>query len=199
MKILRCFPEWIRYTLLYTGVLWLSASSIRSSVPQFQLRDTEGRVHTSSEWATHKAIVLFFVTNDCPVTNSYVPKMNRIRNSYAARGVRSYAVQADPSADLATMAKYARAYQYSFPLLLDPSQNLVRLTGATVTPEAVVLSPEGKVLYRGRIDNRVEDFGKQHPEATVHDLRDALNAVLAGKPVPVPVTKSIGCAITRTK
>jgi hypothetical protein len=74
MKIRRCFPEWIRYTLFYTGVLCLSASSIRGSVPQFQLRDTEGRVHTSSEWVTHKAIVLFFVTNDCPVTNSMSPK-----------------------------------------------------------------------------------------------------------------------------
>jgi hypothetical protein len=68
-----------------------------------------------------------------------------------------------------------------------------------VTPEAAVLSPDGKVRYLGRIDNRVADFGKARPQATERDVRDALDAVLAGKPVPHPVTKSIGCAINRVK
>jgi hypothetical protein len=54
-------------------------------------------------------------------------------------------------------------------------------------------------LYRGRIDNRVADFGSTRPEATVHDLKDALDAVLAGRPVAVPFTKSVGCAITRAR
>ena len=60
---------------------------------------------------------------------------------------------------------------------------LVQLSGASVTPQAAVLSPDGTVLYLGRIDNRVEDFGKQRPQATVPDLRNALDALLAGKPV----------------
>jgi hypothetical protein len=82
-------------------------------------------------------------------------------------------------------------------LLLDPDQILVRLAGATVAPQAVILSTEGKVLYRGRIDNRVEDFGSQRPEATVHDLRDGLDAVLGGRPPRVQFTRAIGCAITQ--
>jgi peroxiredoxin len=195
----RSFPILIQYAVVCGGLLWLSAAGARASVLQFQLRDTEGSVHTPAEWISRKAIVLFFVTTDCAVTNSYVPEMNRIHKSYSERGVGSYAVEADPSDSAALLAKYAKDYHYGFPLLLDPNQILVRLTGASVTPEAVVLSPAGSVLYRGRIDNRVEDFGKQHPEATVHDLRDALEAVLAGKPAPVPFTKSIGCAITRMK
>jgi peroxiredoxin len=168
-----------------------------ATVPPLQLRDTEGSIHWAAEWNGAKAILLFFVTNDCPVTNSYVPEMDRIQATYGSRGVRTYAVAADTSVPAAKMAAYARAYHYEFPLLLDPEQTLVQLTGATVTPEAVVLTPEGKVLYRGRIDNRVADFGKQRSDATVHDLRNALDAVLAGKPVPAPFTKSIGCAITR--
>jgi len=169
------------------------------ALPQFRLRDTGGVVHTQAEWAGAKAILLFFVTNDCAVTNSYVPEMNRIQTVYAARGVRSYAVQADTSVPLPVAAAYARDYRYGFPLLLDPHQILVQLTGATVMPQAVVLSPDGQVRYRGAIDNRVEDFGKQRPEATAHELRDALDEVLAGQPVTVPFTKSIGCAITRVK
>jgi len=154
-------------------------------------------LHTTAEWTGAKAILLFFVTNDCPVTNSYVPEMNRIQEAYATRGVRAYAVQADVGVSATAVADYARDFRYEFPLLLDPHQILVKAANATVTPQAIVLSPEGKVLYRGRIDNRVEDFGSQRSKATVNDLHIALDAILAGQPAPVPVTKSIGCAITR--
>jgi peroxiredoxin len=172
---------------------WLSA------VPQLQLRDTQGAVHTAAEWGGAKAILLFFVTTDCPVANSYVPEMNRIHDAYAGRGVRVYAVQADTTAPDAAVAAYARDFRYGFPVLLDPHQQLVQLTGATITPQAAVLSPDGRVLYLGRIDNRVVDFGKQRPQATEADLREALDEVLAGKPVAHPFTKSLGCAINRVK
>ena len=139
--------------------------------------------------------MLFFVATDCPIANSYVPEMNRLREAYASRGVLFFAVQAEPRTPEAEVVRYAREYRYSFPLLLDPRQTLVHLSGATVTPQAAVLAPEGKVLYLGRIDNRAVDFGVQRPRATVSDLREALDAVLAGKSVPHAFTKSIGCAI----
>jgi peroxiredoxin len=176
--------------------LVLSAGLLSASVTPFQLRDTQGRIHTSAEWSGQKAILLFFVTNECPLANSYVPEMNRIEQAYAFRGVRSYAVQADASVSAAVTTAYARDYQFDFPLLIDPQQVLVRLAGATVTPQAVVLSPAGKVLYRGRIDNRVADFGSQCPRATIHDLPDALDAVLAGHLPEPQFTHSIGCAIS---
>jgi peroxiredoxin len=169
-----------------------------AGVPQFQLRDTQGAVHAAAEWSGAKAILLFFVTTDCPVANSYVPEMNRIRDAYAGRGVRVYAVQTDTTVPDAAVTAYARDFRYDFPLLLDPRQQLVQLAGATITPQAAVLAPDGRVLYLGRIDNRVVDFGKQRPRATEADLREALDEVLAGKPVAHPFTKSIGCAINRT-
>ena len=160
------------------------------------LIDTHGKVHTPAEWQGQKAILLFFVIQDCPVGNSYIPEMNRIAQAYAARGIRTYAVQADADAAAAITAQYARDYRFAFPVLMDPKQTLVHLAGATVTPQAALLTPEGKVLYRGRIDNRVEDFGTQRPQATVPDLRNAIDDVLAGHAPRVPFTKSIGCAIT---
>jgi peroxiredoxin len=165
----------------------------------FALRDTSGKTHSSGEWREHSAIVLFFITTDCPVGNSYVPEMNRIHDAYAARGVLVYAVNADATAGESDTAEYAKEYRYGFPLLLDPQQELVRLTGATMTPQAAVLSADGKLLYLGRIDNRVEDFGKQRLHATEFNLRDALDAVLSGKAVTHPRTKSIGCAINPVK
>src|SRR5258708_3406078 len=121
-----------------------------SAAPEFRLRDTLGVSHTTTEWARARAAVVFFVTIDCPVGNSYVPEMNRIREAYASRGVVVWAVQADPTVADAAVAKYAADYHYTFPLLLDPAQTLVRQAGATITPQAAVLSPEGKVLYLGR-------------------------------------------------
>ena len=168
-------------------------------VPPFQLRDTRGVVHTPAEWSGQKAVLLFFVTTDCPIGNSYVPEMNRIRESYGPRGVAVYAVQADTTVPPADVERYAKDFGYTFPLLIDPRQVLVQLAGATITPQAAVLSPDGKVHYLGRIDNRVADFGKQRPQATEHDLRDALDAILAGKAVAHPATKSIGCAIPKAR
>ena len=185
--------------MLAVGAALCAGCPLGAAVPAFQLRDTAGGVHTSADWLSHKAILLFFVTTDCPVANSYVPEMNRIREAYAPRGVEVFAVQADTTIPAADVARYAKDYRYSFPLLLDPGQVLVRLAGATITPQAAVLAPDGKVLYLGRIDNRVVDFGKQRPQATEQDLREALDEVLAGKPVAHPFTKSIGCAINRAE
>ena len=162
----------------------------------FQLRDTQGIVHTQVEFAGHKAVVLFFTTTDCPIANGYVPEMNRIHDAYASRGVLFYAVQTDLTIPLADVSKYARDFHYAYPLLLDPNQQLVRLTGASITPQVAILAPTGKLLYIGRVDDRVVDFGKQRPQPRVVDLRDSLDAVLNSKPVPHPITKSIGCAIT---
>ena len=163
---------------------------------QFALHDTEGVEHRQNEWAQARAVVLFFVTTDCPLSNGYSPEMNRIEQAYASRGVVFYAVQGDTTIPDEEVRKHAREYGYRFPALLDPQQVLAHHTGATVTPEAVVLSPEGVVLYLGRIDNRVEDFGKVRIAATEFDLRDALDAILAGRPVPHPRTRALGCAIT---
>src|SRR5262249_32627254 len=154
---------------------------------------------SAAEWSEAKAVLLFFVAPDCPISNSYVPDMNRIREAYSPRGVRVYAVQSDPGSAPSEAGRYAREFRYSFPMLLDIRHGLVALAGATVTPQAAVLSPDGAVLYLGRIDNRVEDFDKRRLAATEHDLRDALESILAGKPVSQPRTKSIGCAIPRVK
>jgi len=162
----------------------------------FALRDTAGVVHHQDEWTRSRAVVVFFTTTDCPVSNGYVPEMNRIRADYASRGVAFYAVQADTAISDAEVRKHTKEFGITFPVLFDPNQVLVRLTGATATPEAAVLSNSGKVLYLGGIDNRVADFDRRRPAATELYLRDALDAVLAGRAVSRPKTNNIvGCAI----
>lgn len=173
---------------------WAGAAN---RAPQFSLADTTGRVHTAAEWSDKRAVVLFFLTTDCPLCNTYVPEMNRIAQAFSARGVAFYGVQGDATVPDANVRAHVKDYAYTFPYLFDPEESLAAYTGATATPEAAVLSPSGQLLYLGRIDNRLEDFGKQRVQVTEFDLRDTLEAILNGKPVPHPRTKALGCAITR--
>jgi len=191
------FSDLSRVALFLALAACLSAAGSAGAGLRFSLHDTEGVVHDQDEWAGARAVVIFFMTTDCPLSNGYVPEMNRIEQDYASRGVRFYAVQGDTTIADDEVRRHARDFAYRFPVLLDPQQVLSQHTGATVTPEAAVLSPAGEVLYLGRIDNRIEDWGKVRYQPTVFDLREALGAVLAGRPVPHPRTRAFGCSITK--
>jgi len=80
-------------------------------------------------------------------------------------------------------------------VVLDKRHVWVRKVDATVTPQAAVLSPADTLLYIGRIDNRYVGFGKRREQVTLHDLRDTLNAILAGGPVSQSRTQAVGCDI----
>ena len=181
------------------GALLLAGSCVAATatLPPFSLSDTNGRVHTPAEWVGKRAVVVLFVSTDCPLSNRYVPELKRIESAYGPRGVAFYAVQGDATIAADQVRRHATEFAYTFPYLLDPTESLATYTGATTTPQAAVLSPHGELLYLGRIDNRLEDFGHERVQVTQFDLREALDAVLAGKPVPHPRTKALGCAITR--
>jgi hypothetical protein len=104
-------------------------------------------------------------------------------------------VQPDAGRAPADVKKYAADFGFTYPVLEDPQQTLTRAAGATMQPQVVVLSPQGHVLYSGRIDDRYIEIGKSRYEPTTHDLRDALDAVLAGKPVAHAKTQAVGCVI----
>ena len=160
---------------------------------------TQGSPDPLRDARSKKAVVLFFVGHDCPISNAYAPEIKRICAQYTPRHIGFYMVYPDPDLSLADAQKHAREYGYTVPILLDPGHRLTRKAGATITPEAAVLAPNGKLLYRGRIDDLYIGFGKRRYEATRHDLRDALDAVTRDKPVAQPFTKSIGCFIPDTK
>jgi peroxiredoxin len=178
------------------GALCAAAPPARKMIaPQFSLADSSGATHTQAEWTNASAVVLYFITTDCPISNGYVPEMNRIAHDYQARGVRFYGVIADTDTPLEEVRKHVRDFAYTFPVLIDPHQALIRLTDANVTPEAALLSARGEVKYLGRIDNQVESLGTHRPQATQHELRQALDETLAGKRVTKASAPAVGCAI----
>ena len=165
---------------------------------KMSLADSEGKTHAAAEWAGKRAVVLLFVTTDCPLSNAYVPEFNRLERAFAQQGVVFYAVQGDATIAAEEVRRHVKEFGYGFPYLLDPQESLATYTGATTTPEAAVLSLRGDLLYMGRIDNRLEDYGKRRVKVTEFDLREALDAIVNGKAVPRARTKPFGCAIIRT-
>jgi len=143
-----------------------------------------------------KAAVLFFLTNDCPITNSYIPEINRIIASYEAREIAFYAVYTDATVSIPEIRRHAREFGLHIPLIPDPSHYLVHRAGATVTPEVAVLDRGGKIVYLGPIDDLYVDFGKRRLAPTQRYLRQALDGVLSGNPVAIPNANPIGCFIS---
>jgi hypothetical protein len=161
----------------------------------FSLRDVNGTEHHPFAGPGIKAVTLLFVLSDCPIANGYAPEINRLCQDYGPRGVRFFLVQVDPDLSSAEASRHARAYGYTCPVVLDPRHALVRRAGATVVPEAAVFASDGARKYRGRIDDRYADLGKRRARVSRRDLRDALDAVLAGRPVAHPLTRAVGCFI----
>lgn len=142
-----------------------------------------------------KAVVLLFIGNDCPISNGYSKEIVRLCKEYMPKKVAFCVVYAEADISQDDARKHAKDYGYCCPAILDPKMTLALKVGARVKPEAAVLSPKGELLYLGRIDDIYADFGKKRAEPTCRDLKNALDAVLAGNPVPVARTKAIGCYI----
>jgi thiol-disulfide isomerase/thioredoxin len=176
--------------LVLTAALITKVFAASLSVP-----DIEGRQLAPMQPAG-AAEVLFFITYDCPISNFYAPEIQRICTEYGGKGVSCALVYVDTQMDAAAVRKHLGDFHYQgIPAILDSKHMVVEAAGAKVTPEAIVIGHDGKVRYAGRIDNFYAGLGKQRRQATVHDLRTALDETLAGKPVTTPKTDPVGCYI----
>lgn len=162
------------------------------------VRDVDGRAWSLLAPPAGSIDLLFIVGVDCPISNRYAPEIGRICHDYQPRGVRCFLVYPDSSASAADVKKHRDAFGLgqSIPAIIDSRYALTDATGARVTPEAAVFTSAGRA-YDGRIDDMNLDVGQTRRQATRHDLRLALDAVVAGKPVAVPETKAVGCFIER--
>ena len=176
----------------------LTSSIAAEKLPRLtplKARDIRGTAHTLPE-PKSRTTVLIFIAHDCPISNSYAPEISRLASKYMLRGVSFSLVYAEPGFTDDKAAVHEKAYAYKIPAFTSSWRTLVRATGVTATPEAVVLSSTGTILYRGRIDNQYADLGVRRYHSTSADLAAALDDILAGKPVRTAQTKAIGCYVS---
>ena len=172
-------------------LLALSACDCRKGPPALTFTDAAGQSHEPLKAGAHKATVLVFLMTDCPVCQANSPELARLYADFSPKGVAFFGVYATETAP--EIAEYHQSYALPFPGLPDPSQKLAHKAKATIAPQAAVFSPDNHLLYLGRIDDRAVRLGTMRPEATRHDLRLALEAVLAGRKVEPAVTEAVGC------
>jgi hypothetical protein len=160
--------------------------------------DLDGRPHEF--WKPEApATVVLFTRTDCPIANRYAPDIRRLYEQYHPRGVNFFQIYVDPHETADAIRQHLRDYRYPCPGLRDPEHTLVAFCHATATPEAVVFGKDRVVTYQGRIDDRYVDLGRPRDESSTHDLADAIDATVAGRPVAVPRTKAVGCLIADVK
>jgi hypothetical protein len=142
-----------------------------------------------------KALAFIFVSVECPISNRYAPEVRRLHEKFAAQGVEFSLVYPNPMEPAAAIRRHLKDYSYPMRALRDPRQELSKVAGATITPEAAVFDTRGRVLYRGRIDDRYVSLGVERPVATRRDLDEALADIVAGKAPRQATTQAVGCYI----
>lgn len=187
--------------LRLVGVLaWFTSFALAAAPPMpagvptpLNGMDLGGKVYALADKPNIRATALVFLSTQCPISNKYIPELNRLAKLHQDDGVRLFGVISDPTITRAAADQYAKEYQIAFPMLFDASGELAKRLTPTMTPEALVLDRTGAVQYRGRIDDLWVDLRKQKLEASQHDLADAMKAVAAGQSPVSAKTPTIGC------
>jgi peroxiredoxin len=176
----------------------LAPPAIGAKVADFSLADVDGRVHSLYGFKDKKAIVIVFVGTQCPIANLYVPGLIDLHKKYGEKGVQFLAINSNDQDTLEAVVAHARERKVPFPVLKDVSHKAADALGARRTPEAFVLDAAHTIRYRGRIDDQY-NYTSRRPAPAKTELKDAIENLLAGKPVATPESEVQGCVIGRDK
>lgn len=175
-----------------------AAPPTKAGGPALEFKDIRFLTRTLDDFPKSKAYVLVFTSTTCPLVQRYLPALNRMEKEYRDKGVQFVAVNVGAEDSIAAMAAQAVEYDAAFPFVKDVDARCAATLGVKRTPEVVVLDGTRQVRYRGRIDDQYR-IGGAKPKPTRHDLKEAIDAVLAGKKVAVAQTPVDGCLITRAE
>jgi peroxiredoxin len=169
-----------------------AAPAIGATIEDFTLPDSSGTERSLKSLAGKKGTVLLFIAVQCPVSNAYNERMEKLAQEYKAKGIAVIGINSNVKEDGAAVKAHAAENSLTFAILKDPANKIADKLGATVTPEAYFLDASNKLIYHGRIDN-----SRNPDQIETSDLRNALDASLGGKPVEKSEAKAFGCTIKR--
>ena len=161
--------------------------------PNFDgLEGVDDKRHSLKDYADAKAVAVAFICNHCPVAVAYEDRLIALQNDYADKGVQLVAINVNNLEEdkLPAMKERAEEKGFTFPYLYDPTQKVGRDYGATVTPHIFLLDAQRRLAYVGAVDDNQDEA-----KVTQQYLRDAIDAVLAGKTPETTDVKAVGCTI----
>ncbi|HKP46382.1 MAG TPA: thioredoxin family protein [Pyrinomonadaceae bacterium] len=166
--------------------------AIGATIEDFTLPDVDNKERSLKSLAGKNGTVLLFIAVQCPVSNAYNERMAKLAEDYKAKGIAVIGINSNVAEDAAAVKAHAEQNKLSFPILKDPGNKIADRLGASVTPEAYFIDASNKLLYHGRIDN-----ARNAAQLETSDLRNALDAALAGKAIEKTEAKAFGCSIKR--
>ena len=189
-------------TVALAAVLAASASALATGKPggvtigqpvaDFKLPDADGKDHSLSTLKGEKGTVIIFISVQCPMVRAYNERIAKLAEDYRARGVNVVGINSNVKELAPEVKSHAAEKGLKFTILKDTGNVVADSFDAQVTPEAYLIDASGKLVYRGRIDNSRNADG-----VSASELRDAIEATLAGKPVEKSEVKAFGCSIKR--
>ena len=205
MKKFRAFAFFLAFTLTAQVLAMMppadaavadsaSGVNIGETIDDFKLPDASGRTSSLSSLKGAKGTVLIFISVQCPVSNAYNERMEKLARDYKAQGINVVGINSNATESADAVKQHASEKGFTFTVLKDAGNRIADRLGARVTPEAYFLDAGNKLVYRGRIDNADPRRGTA---VTSDDLRDAIEATLAGKPVVKNEGVAFGCSIKR--
>jgi peroxiredoxin len=168
--------------------------AVGSVVAEFKLPDVDGKEHSLSSLKGKNGTVLIFVSVQCPVSNAYNERMEKLAQDYKARGISVIGINANSTESSGDVKAHAASNNLTFVILKDKGNKIADALGAERTPEAYVLDTGNKIVYRGRIDN-----ARNASTVSASELREAMDAVIAGKAVAKSNVPAFGCSIKRAE
>lgn len=197
------------FALIVTHAVWAVEDPVTlpigSAAPDFSLPGTDGKTYSLKDFSSYKILLIVFTCNHCPTAQAYEDRIKQLVTDYKGKGVGVVAISpndplsvrldelgyTDLSDSFEEMKLRAKDKQYNFPYLYDGETSALSLKyGPQATPHVFIFDDKRQLRYTGRIDD-----GEKPGTAKTHDTRNALDAMLAGKPVPVEKTKTFGCSV----
>ena len=169
---------------------------IGEKAPEFSLPGVDGKTYSLADFKGAKVLIVVFSCNHCPYVIGSEDRMNRLFADYSPRGVAMIAINSNetqnhPTDDFEHMVERAREKGFKFPYVRDDSQEIAMAYGALRTPHFYVFDGQRRLRYTGRMDDNPRQSGQEK----THELRDALDALLAGKDPAITATNPIGCNV----
>lgn len=176
-----------------------STANVGKQIVNIAFKDEAGKTAHLHDLRGKKAIVLVFLSFECPVSNSYAQPLADMASEFSKHGVQFIGLTTNEEETAADVAKRAREFALQFPVYRDDKLAAADALKAEITPEVFVLDGELVLRYRGRIDDGYSERLKKHPRVTKENLRQVIGEILSGRPVSVAATQAIGCPIPRSK
>ena len=176
----------------------VKSSRLGRKLDRLDADDFRGHRWQIEDFADQKLLVVAFLGTECPLAKLYATRLVDLQNEYAERDVGFLAVMSNRQDSIAEIAAFARDHGIAFPVIKDAGNRIADRLAAERTPEVFLLDGQRNVCYWGRIDDQYGiGFAKDFPRT--HDLKNAIDDVLAGQRVKIPSTRSVGCIIGRQK